>query len=69
MDKFIEVTDLDNRKRLVNTSWIEEVWSGSDLDEDDYATIYFAFQAENMCDQDSLVVQESYKEIKRKVCG
>ena len=63
MAKFIEVTDLDGRKRLINTAWIEEIWDG------DNATIYFAFQAENTIEQDSLVVQESYEEIKMKVWG
>ena len=58
---FIEVTDLDGRKRLINTNWIEEIWDG------DYAIIYFAFQADNMVYQDSLVVAESYEEIKRKI--
>ena len=61
MAKFIEVTDLDGRKRLINTAWIEEIWEG------DNATIYFAFNCPNGGDQDSLVVQESYKEIKMKV--
>ena len=61
MAKFIEVTDLDGRKRLINTAWIEEIWEGEN------ATIYFAFQADNMVDQDSLVVKESYEEIKRLV--
>jgi uncharacterized protein YlzI (FlbEa/FlbD family) len=63
MAKFIEVTDLDGRKRLINTAWIEEIWEG------DNATIYFAFQAENMVDQDSVIVRESYEEIKMKVWG
>jgi uncharacterized protein YlzI (FlbEa/FlbD family) len=63
MAKLIEVTDLDGRKRLVNTAWIEEIWEG------DNATIYFAFNCPNGVDQDSLVVQESYEEIKMKVWG
>ena len=63
MAKFIEVTDLDGRKRLINTAWIEEIWEG------DNATIYFAFQADNMVDQDSVMVKESYEEIKMKVWG
>ena len=63
MAKFIEVTTLDGAKRLINTAWIEEIWEG------DNATIYFAFQADNMVDQDSLVVKESYEEIKMKVWG
>ena len=63
MAKFIEVTTLDGTKRLINTAWIEEIWEG------DNATIYFAFQADNMVDQDSLVVMESYEEIKMKVWG
>ena len=61
MENFIEVTDLDGRKHLINAHWIEEIWDG------DNATIYFAFQAENMVDQDSLVVKESYAEIKRMI--
>lgn len=63
MAKFIEVKTLDGAKRLINTAWIEEIWEG------DNATIYFAFQADNMVDQDSLVVKESYEEIKMKVWG
>lgn len=63
MAKFIEVTALDGTKRLINTAWIEEIWEG------DPAVIYFAFQAENMVDQDSLAVMESYEEIKMKVWG
>lgn len=63
MAKFIEVKTLDGAKRLINTAWIEEIWEG------DNATIYFAFQADNMVDQDSLVVMESYEEIKMKVWG
>jgi uncharacterized protein YlzI (FlbEa/FlbD family) len=61
MNNFIEVTDLDGRKRLINTAWIEEIWEG------DNATIYFAFQADNMVDQDYLVVKESYAEIKKMI--
>ena len=60
--KFIEVTDIDGRKRLINTDWIEEIW-----DNGDYSTIYFAFNCPNGVDQDSLVVNESYEEIKRAV--
>ena len=63
MAKFIEVTALDGTKRLINTAWIEEIWEG------DHAAIYFAFQAENAVDQDSLAVMESYEEIKMKVWG
>lgn len=63
MSKFIEVTDLDGRKRLINTAWIEEIWDG------DNATIYFAFQAKDSIEPDSVVVQESYEEIKMKVWG
>lgn len=63
MAKFIEVTDLDGRKRLINTAWIEEIWDG------DNATIYFAFQAKDSIEPDSVVVQESYEEIKMKVWG
>ena len=63
MAKFIEVTTQDGAKRLINTAWIEEIWEG------DNATIYFAFQAENMVDQDYMVVMESYEEIKMKVWG
>lgn len=61
MAKFIEVTDLAGTKRLVNTAWIEEIWEG------DNATLYFAFNCPNGVDQDSLVVQESYEDIKRMV--
>lgn len=61
MAKFIEVKTLDGAKRLINTAWIEEIWEG------DNATIYFAFQADNMVDQDSLVVKESYDEVLQKV--
>ena len=63
MAKFIEVTALDNTKRLINTAWIEEIWEGKN------ATIYFAFNCPNTVDQDALVVQESYEEVKRKVLG
>lgn len=63
MAKFIEVTAFDGTKRLINTAWIEEIWEG------DRTVIYFAFQAENMVDQDSLAVMESYEEIKMKVWG
>ena len=63
MRNFIEVTDLSGSKRLINTDWIEEIWEG------DNATIYFAFQGENMVDQDSMVVKESYAEIKRMIWG
>ena len=58
---FIEVTDLDGRKRLVNTDWIEEIWEG------DNASIYFAYNCPSGVDQDSLVVKESYSEIKRMI--
>ena len=61
MSNFIEVTDLEGRKRLINTDWIEEIWDGAN------ATIYFVFQIENLGDQDSLVVKESYAEIVRKM--
>lgn len=61
MAKFIEVTDLDGIKRLINTDWIEEIWKG------DNAIIYFAFKAEKMVDQDYIVVKESYEKIKRAI--
>jgi uncharacterized protein YlzI (FlbEa/FlbD family) len=61
MPNFIEVTDLGGTKHLINTAWIEEIWDG------DNATIYFAFQAENTTDADSMVVEESYEEIKRMI--
>ena len=63
VSKFIEVTDLYGRKRLISTDWIEEIWEG------DNATIYFAFNCPNGVDQDSLVVKESYSEIKRMIWG
>jgi uncharacterized protein YlzI (FlbEa/FlbD family) len=63
MNNFIEVTDLDGRKRLINADWIEEIWDG------DNATIYFAFQENNAYEQDSLVVKESYSRIKSMLWG
>lgn len=57
MAKFIEVTDLDGTKHLINTHWIEGIREGRN------ATIYFAFQAPNAIHQDSLVVKESYGEV------
>ena len=57
---FIELTDYeDGQKELVNTQWIEEI-----RDDEDYRTIYFAFQSNDAYEQDNLKVKEEYHEIK-----
>jgi hypothetical protein len=67
MAKFIEVTDVSDTKRLINTAWIEEIWDSGHTKTIEGATIYFAFNCPNGVDQDSLCVKESYEDIKRMV--
>lgn len=55
---FIEVTAIDNQKRLLNVSHIEEVWNN---------TIYLMFNFPNMMEQDYIDCQETYEEIKQKI--
>lgn len=60
---FIEVTDINNKTRLVNVQHIEEIWYDG--------TIYLNTVFEG--GQDCIHCQETYKEIKRKIveaqCG
>lgn len=62
MARFIEVTDCDGKKRIINLAWVEEVW-----EEENGVCIYFAFSAPHAGEQDYLYVRESYEEIKRKL--
>lgn len=55
---FIEVTAIDNQKRLLNVSHIEDVWNN---------TIYLMFNFPNMMEQDYIDCQETYEEIKQKI--
>ena len=70
MAKFIEVTPRKNPnaehngKCLINTRWVEEIHSKGDG-----ACIYFAFTNPGCVEQDYMVVQESYEEVKMKVWG
>lgn len=67
MNNFIEVT-LDERKILINLSYIEEI-----REEDDQScTIYYAFNIPNAIEQDYIRPEESYKEVRdmiRKIKG
>ena len=63
MNNFIEVTDLEGRKHLINIMWVEEICEGY------HASIYFAFQDKNAVGQDVLKVRESYRDIKRTMWG
>lgn len=61
MAEFIEVHFRGN-KRLINLSWVEEIH-----DDADGATVYFAFNNPEAYMQDTMKVDESYDEIRRKI--
>ena len=60
--KFIEVTNIAGKKRLINLAWVEDIW-----DEENGVCIYFAYSAPHAVEQHYIRVLESYEEIKRKV--
>ena len=64
MAKFIEVTT-NSEKVLINTRWVQDIHST----ENGESVIYFAFNAPNAYEQDHIVVDESYEEVKMKVWG
>ena len=64
MAKFIEVTT-NSEKVLINTRWVQDIHST----ENGQTVIYFAFNAPNAYEQDHMVTDESYEEVKMKVWG
>ena len=64
MAKIIEVTTLDCKKVMVNTRWIELI-----EEKDSGTAVYLAFNMPNAYEQDYIYTQESYEEVKMKVCG
>ena len=64
MTKFIEV-HLNGRSYLINLAHVEEILR----DTDGNCTIYFAFSLPDAIEQDYIVPEETYEQIKRKILG
>ena len=62
MTKFIEV-HLNGVNYLINLAHVEEV----KYDTDGNCTIYFAFSVPNAIEQDYMMPDETYDQIKRKI--
>lgn len=62
MAEFIEV-HCNGESLFVNLKWIEEVRN----DERHGCTIYLSFSCPNACDQDYIIADESYDEVKRMI--
>ena len=62
MVEFIVVHE-NGEERMVNLAWVEEVRP----DENNNATIYFAFQSVNCIEQDYIKADETYNEIKSQI--
>ena len=59
MSEFIVVHE-NGEERMINLDWVEEVRPGIGGN----AFIYFAFQQSNTIDQDYIIADESYDEVK-----
>ena len=59
MNRFIEVTDTQGVKHVINTKWIEEIVSNGSG-----CVIYFAFNCVGAFEQDYLNVVNSYENLK-----
>ena len=64
MTKFIEV-HLNEASYLINLAHVEEV----KCDTDGSCTIYFAFSVPNAIEQDYIIPDETYDQIKSKIFG
>ena len=64
MTKFIEV-HLTGSSILINLAHVEEV----KCDTDGSCTIYFAFSVPNAIEQDYIIPDETYDQIKSKILG
>ena len=64
MTKFIEV-HLTGSSLLINLAHVEEIECGTDGS----CTIYFAFSVPNAIEQDYIVPDETYEQIKNKILG
>ena len=62
MADFITVFE-DRQERMINLDWVEEIRPG----DDGRAVIYFAFQNYDSIEQDCIITDESYGEVKRKI--
>ena len=64
MAKFIEV-HLNGASCLINLAHVEEI----KCDTDGSCTIYFAFSVPNAIEQDYIIPDETYDQIKSKIFG
>ena len=64
MTKFIEV-HRNGASYLINLAHVEEILSHTDGS----CTIYFAFSVPNAIEQDYIVPDETYEQIKNKILG
>ena len=64
MAKFIEV-HLNGASCLINLAHVEEI----KCDTDGSCTIYFAFSVPNAIEQDYIIPDETYDQIKNKILG
>ena len=64
MTKFIEV-HLNGVNYLINLAHVEEIICGTDGS----CTIYFAFSVPNAIEQDYIIPDETYDQIKSKILG
>jgi len=62
MSNFIEV-HVNGHPRLINLRWVEEIWDNGK----DGVRIYFAFNYPDACEQDNIIVDETYDEIRRMI--
>lgn len=62
MAKFVVVHE-NSEERMINLDWVEEIRQ----DEDNKADIYFAFQVAGCIEQDYIITDESYDEVKLRI--
>lgn len=61
MRNFIVIHE-NGEERMINTIWVEEVRPANNQ-----AVIYFAFQSNGTIEQDYILTDESYDEVKLKI--
>ena len=64
MTKFIEV-HRNGASYLINLAHVEEI----ECDTDGNCTIYFAFSEPNAIEQDYIIPDETYEQVKNKILG
>ena len=65
MTKFIEVHDMNGKSNLINLAHVELI----ECDTGGRCIIYFAFSLPDAIEQDYIVPEETYEQIKSKILG